>query len=343
MSAKADYFKIGVFILSALTIAILAIVTLSGRKWFKSNVLYWEAYFDESIQGLAVGAPIKYRGVKVGTVDAIDFVGNRYGTQLGKEDLLRYGRFVMVTGSATQAAHLTDEEQKVAHQSNIAAGLRVRLASQGVTGIVHLEADYLDPRHHPVMAVPWTPQRLYVPSAPSTVAVLESALQHLARDVEKADIHKVISDLDALLLDITKLVNDSRWPHMAGQVTRILAEMQVTAEQTRRLVEHPQFARVIEEAAGTVKHTRDLAEDLSRGSRQIMTGSGNLPDTLTRLNMSAQRVDTLLSQKSQDFTDTLENLRVVSENLRETTEDAKRYPAHVLFGDPPPPARAAQR
>ena len=72
MSVKPNYFKIGTFVLSALIIVVVGIVMLSGGRW--SQKTYWETYFDESVQGLAVGAPIKYRGVQIGTVERIAFV-----------------------------------------------------------------------------------------------------------------------------------------------------------------------------------------------------------------------------------------------------------------------------
>ena len=56
---------------------------------------------------------------------------------------------------------------------------------------------------------------------------------------------------------------------------------------------------------------------------------------MARLDKSLRRVDVLLSNKSQDVEEIVENLRVVSENLRELTKNAKRYPSYVLFGEPP--------
>lgn len=344
MSAKANYFKIGVFILSALTIAVVAIVVLSGGKWFRKHVVYWETYFDESVQGLAVGTPIKYRGVQVGTVDKIDFVGDEYGSDLSKQDLLRYGRYVVVTGSATDVApHLTEEEKQAARATKIAAGLRARLASPGVTGVVYLEVDYLDPKEYPVMEVPWKPQLAYVPSAPSTATVLGGALHNIARDLEKADIHKITSDLDMLLLEVMKLVKETDLPHMTSQIGQILAEFQVTAQQVRRFVESPEFKTMIADAGSTVEETKHLIVNLSQASKQIMIGSEKFPEALTRWDTSARRVDTLLSNKSQDIEETVENLRVVSENLRELTDNAKRYPAQVFLGEPPPRAGSAKR
>lgn len=217
MSEKANYFKIGVFILSAVTITVIAIVVLGGGQWLKP-VVHWETYFDESVQGLAVGSPIKYRGVQMGTVEAIDFVGDVYGPELDTTNRLRYGRYVRITGSASHVTpHLSREEQEAAKASTIVAGLRVRLASQGVTGVVYLEADYLDPQQYPALEVPWKPQAAYLPSAPSTVSVLGAALHTIARDLEKADIHTIAGHLDGLVLETTKFVKDTNVQALSSQ------------------------------------------------------------------------------------------------------------------------------
>ncbi|HMV57089.1 MAG: MlaD family protein [Nitrospira sp.] len=343
MSAKANYHKIGVFIVLGLVTLIIAIVALSGGKWFK-NVVYWESYFDESVQGLAVGSPIKYRGVQVGTVEAIGFVGDVYGAELGKEDLLRYGRYILVRGSvADLSPHLTEEEKKAQHGGRITAGLRVRLASQGVTGVVYLEADYLDAQQYPTLDVPWKPQAVYLPSAPSTVSVLGAALHTIARDLEKADIHTITRNLDSLVLEVTKLVKDTNEQALSSRTGRVLAEFQETARQTRRLVESPEIRAMVSDAAGTVQGARQLIADLSEASKQIKIASEQFPGVFARLERTVQRIDRLVSNKSQDIEDTVENLRVMSENLREITDNAKRYPAQVLLGEPPPRAGATKR
>ena len=342
MSAKANYFKIGVFILSALTIGVIAIVWLSHGQWFK-KVVYWETYFDESVQGLAVGSPIKHRGVQVGTVDAIEFVGEVYGPELSKEDLLRYRRYVIVRGSGTPPTPLTMEEEEVARGNMIIAGLRVRLASQGLTGLVYLEADYLDPEQYPALKVPWKPRTAYLPSAPSTVSVLGAALHNIARDLEKTDLHKLTGDLDSLVLEVTNVVKEANIPVLISQAGHVLAEFQGVAQQVRRLVESREVKTIITDTARTVEGTKDLVAELSQVTKQIKIASDKFPDASNRLERSLRRIDTLLANKSQDIEETIENLRVVSENLRELTDHAKRYPAQVFLGEPPPRAGSAKR
>ncbi|MDF0668270.1 MAG: MlaD family protein [Nitrospira sp.] len=343
MSAKANYHKIGVFIVLGLVTLIIAIVALSGGKWFK-KVVYWESYFDESVQGLAVGSPIKYRGVQLGTVEAIGFVGDVYGEELGKDDLRRYGRYILVRGSAADLnPHLTQEEKETERDDRISAGLRLRLASQGVTGVVYLEADYLDPEMYPVLEVPWKPQAAYLPSAPSSVSVLGAALHTIARDLEKADIHTIARHLDGLVLEVTKVVKDTNVQALSSQTGRVLADLERIAQQGRRVMERPELVTIVSDAARTMEGAKNLVMELSHISKQIKIASDSFPDASNRLGKSLQRVDTLLANKSQDIEDTVENLRVMSENLREITDNAKRYPAQVFLGEPPPRAGATKR
>ena len=49
------------------------------------------------------------------------------------------------------------------------------------------------------------------------------------------------------------------------------------------------------------------------------------------------RLDRILGGGEVDIATTLENLRQITDNLRDLTEDAKRYPANVLLGAPPLP------
>lgn len=344
MSAKANYYKIGVFIVLGLVTLIIAMVALSGGKWFK-KVVYWESYFDESVQGLAVGSPIKYRGVQVGTVEAIGFVGDVYGAELGKEDLQRYGRYVLVRGAAADLnPHLTQEEKEAERGGRITAGLRVRLASQGVTGVVYLEADYLDPEEYPALEeVPWKPHAAYLPSAPSSVSILGTALHTIARDLEKADIHTITRHLDNLVLEMTKSVKDTNVQALSSQTGRVLAEIERIAQQGRRVMERPELTTIVSDTARTMEGAKNLVMELSQISKQIKIASDRFPDASNRLERSVRRVDTLLANKSQDIEETVENLRVMSENLREITDNAKRYPAQVFLGEPPPRAGATKR
>ena len=57
---------------------------------------------------------------------------------------------------------------------------------------------------------------------------------------------------------------------------------------------------------------------------------------VSRLELTLRRVDQLVLANQGEFSETLTNLKAISDNLRDLTEDAKRNPSRILFGEPPP-------
>lgn len=61
---------IGIFVVLSFVLFAVAVIIFGGNKFFsKENIVI--AYFDGSLQGLSVGAPVTYRGVTIGQVKAV--------------------------------------------------------------------------------------------------------------------------------------------------------------------------------------------------------------------------------------------------------------------------------
>src|SRR4029077_4469541 len=155
MSQKANYFKLGLFVIGAIVAGIIVLVIIGSGRWFQKRIVI-ETYFNESVQGLDVGSKLKVRGVTVGEVTRIGFTYNRYQPDRPMSDR---ARFVMVEaqieprllGGRAGAGDLTDRASVEAEGER---GLRVRLAPQGITGTSFLEIDYFDPPP-PVLPIDW--------------------------------------------------------------------------------------------------------------------------------------------------------------------------------------------
>lgn len=71
METKVNYIIVGAFVL-ALTVALVAgILWLSASKRYSAEYDTYVAYMQESVSGLNLNAPVKYRGVEVGQVRKI--------------------------------------------------------------------------------------------------------------------------------------------------------------------------------------------------------------------------------------------------------------------------------
>jgi phospholipid/cholesterol/gamma-HCH transport system substrate-binding protein/paraquat-inducible protein B len=74
-----SYFKVGIFVITASVIAIIGVILLGVGSVFQKNFLV-ETYIDESVQGLDVGSPVKFRGVPIGKVEEISLTSVEYAT-----------------------------------------------------------------------------------------------------------------------------------------------------------------------------------------------------------------------------------------------------------------------
>ena len=72
MAQKRNAFYLGVFVLGGLLILVIMLMMLGGQNLLAKKVNY-TLYFDKSVKGLNVGAPVMFRGVRVGKVEAIQF------------------------------------------------------------------------------------------------------------------------------------------------------------------------------------------------------------------------------------------------------------------------------
>ena len=75
MSKPANKTVIGIFVVVALVLVVGAVLILGSGKFFKNNPKF-VMYFQGSVKGLAVGAPVNFRGVKIGTVTDIKMLLN---------------------------------------------------------------------------------------------------------------------------------------------------------------------------------------------------------------------------------------------------------------------------
>ena len=75
MMRKANKTKIGVFVVGAVVLLVIAILVFGSGALFKQTDKYI-VFFDGSVKGLAVGAPVIFRGVKIGNVSSIDLAYN---------------------------------------------------------------------------------------------------------------------------------------------------------------------------------------------------------------------------------------------------------------------------
>jgi ABC-type transporter Mla subunit MlaD len=362
MSAKVNHFRLGVFVLAGLAAVFALIVVLGTGEIFKDSI-YLETYFDESVQGLSEGSPLKYRGVSIGTVVAIELCDSIYelGTQNPEHE--KCGRFVYIKVAYTpprRAGRREKDSREITLQrlsQMIGRGLRVRLASQGITGLAYLEADFHNPEEHPAMAVPWTPENLYIPTARSTFTVVTESVVKILASLDKVRFDEIGRNLDALLTTLNATTQ-------AAQVETLSKNVESLLRSVRETIESPEVKTLLANASAASQDVREMVAKVRPGVEsfderlktfaektgrllddvdallkrpELEVAVKELPATIAQLKLALKQWNSLAESSRNDLQLLLENLTTVSENIKQLSEGAKKYPALLLFGEPPKP------
>jgi paraquat-inducible protein B len=350
MSAQANFFKLGLFVIGATIVLILLLLILGSGRWFQSKVSI-ETYLNESVQGLEVGSKVKYRGVVVGEVTRIGFTYNRYQLDKPMQDRLRY---VMIEAlllprliGGRASGDITRPETA---RMEVDKGLRVRLAPQGITGTNYLEIDYVDPKTNPELPVPWEPDNLYIPSAQSTVTQFVAAATDIVSRFQHLDLEGTLTNLNRLLITTNNRIEAIDAAKISQSATRVLDRLdKVPIEQIGKdagalvadlRVTNQRLAAILDDPA-----TKRLPADADAAAIQIkkVLDDPNLAKSLAHLQSTLARLDRVTGGEETDLRRTLENLRQITDNLRDLTENAKRYPSQLILGAPPAPAKGLQQ
>jgi ABC-type transporter Mla subunit MlaD len=330
MSAETKYFKLGAFILAGVAVAVGTVVVLGAGTFMRKKVMA-ESYVDESVQGLDAGAPVKFRGVTVGRLEKIEFAAVQYAA---KDD--RIGLVVAFYPETLKGFAGDDPLAKL--RELVEGGMRIRLASGGLTGGLYLELENFDPKLHPAPKISWVPLHPYLPSVPSTNVRMMARVETVLEHVEKLRVD-VISDKVIVLLDnLDKMVRMLQ--PAVDDVRKFTDEATLLVRDTRKVVTED----VGKEAKALMAQVREtLEKDLAPALRGVHGATDRLPATfdkleatLDRIGATLRRVDRTLAEDNGSIDEALDNLRVMTQDLRELVGQLKRYPSSALFGEAPP-------
>lgn len=342
MKGSSLYLRVGLLVLAGLALAIGFILYLTSGR-LGSDARVFESYFSESVTGLDVGAPVRVRGVQIGRVTEIGLAAVVYHDQVPADHADRQGLgLVMVRFAVDRQRYGEADTAQLVRQ-----GLRVRLSSQGITGVTYLEMDFVanalgrfpEPTHF------WQARYTVIPSVPSTVTQVTSAAERLVSRLSEID-------LESLATNITQLVEGLRNQIVSGDLATALHEASETMTELRSVVKGADLAATVAEARATLTtlnaaaenvrqlvadpELRTLARNGSQAAAELRTAMARLPEVLRSLDSTVRAARATTTDLQGDLAPVMRDLRNTIANLRDTTEALRASPSQTLFGDPPP-------
>lgn len=370
MINRSAYFKIGVFVIAAVALILIGVVALGVGALLEKGIPA-EAYFDESVQGIDVGSKVKRRGVTVGVVESIGFANQLYSNQLAAENVFEYGRYIVVRMRLNEGALPgASKEVRLAYLRRLTEeGVRIRLASAGLTGPAYLEIDSLAAASFPPLEYPWKPELPVIASAPSVLDKLFTTAQDVLTRIAKVNFEGIAESLDEVLDTANTAIADADIPALRERAVALLDELRRAGANVNQVLDSDETTALIRDAAAAVASIRRITEDgegdakqflatlpdltdratalatrleaalqgddLERIIANVRAASDALPPAMVNARRALARIESIMATRQRDLESTVENIREVSANLKEFTGDVSKDPARLIFGGAP--------
>ncbi|HWA43888.1 MAG TPA: MlaD family protein [Hypericibacter adhaerens] len=339
MAKRSNPKLIGAFVVGAIALAVVGAIAFGGTKFLETRrkaVLF----FEGSVGGLAVGAPVNFRGVQIGSVTGI-----KISYDIDKQ-LLEIPVEIEIL---PDMIHVTSGERN--EKRNMLAlvqrGLRAQLVVQSlVTGQASVEFDF-----HPDAPLRLTgydtgglPE---LPTVPSSMDTMQANVAAVLQKLSQLPLDQIANQVATALGGLQQTLNDASTllKNVDAGLEPTMANLQETSEQARQLMVNAneriamRDGEPLQTLNDTLKDYGDLAQQL-QGKANTLTG--DLQKTLAVLNTALSQVNDVTALLERDIqknpalltqtTDTLREFKAMAASIRALAEYLQRNPNALLTG-----------
>jgi len=328
MSKQANKTVIGIFVVGAIALVVIAIVVLGSGKFFKKT-LKAVCYFEGSVGGLNIGAPVVFRGVRIGSVT--DVILRIDSTKL----IFTIPVYIEIEPDKFSVIGVRPKQLGQNLKTFIDRGLRATLETQSlVTGQMQVGLDYYPDK--PAKFAEFR-QDTTTPEIPT----IPTPMQELAKKIQKLPIDEIFEKLSSTLSKIDNLVG-------SPEIVEAIRSVNLALGDVRKLVQNVdnRVGPLASSIEGTVNDYGKLARN---ASDKIDTVSLGLSDTIKEIQKAVSGIEktlgeaqSTLAQAKQtlaedsilyyEIAETLEELQKGARSIRLLADDLKRRPESVIWG-----------
>jgi len=312
---------IGVFVLGAIALVVAAILFFGSGNLFKERLLS-VSYFHGSVAGLRVGAPVTYRGVRVGEVKSIGIrLDPDPARSIAQVNMELLTEVVKVYGTPAFTRSVPDLVER---------GLSARLVMQSfVTGQLQVELDF----RPDVQA-----SRLGEPSDVPEIPTLPSPFQALTEQLEGLDIGATLSAVQRTLGSLDAILSGPGVTKTVEELPALVADVRRTVRTIEREMAGFSAAgqRAMTESSAALQKTLASVQSLSESlDREAASTLAQVRGTLQKANTAVEGANLLLDPRGRtvmQVQDAADDLAATAARLRDLSERVDRDPTILIRG-----------
>lgn len=333
MASQRTKFTVGLFLTTGIGMFLVAIIWL-GMSHFLEKGLYYATYFNESVQGLEIDSPVKYRGVPIGRVERI---GVAPDTKL------------------IEVVLKTESGQRL--DSDIVA----QLTPVGITGSMFVELDRKRegetdqspplsfPSEYPIVASKPAEMSELLRGIDEVLDQLKSldlkkisekiklTLDNIDKKVSDANVKSISNHLESSIQRIDQLMDDERWDHF-------LASVEEAGQSLNGLMDKAgtSLSRLDSTLEGVEGIVTEEEKNIKMGIEDFREAMEDANNFFAKGSLLVSGADDSLSHLMQRLLVVAQNLEKASENLNGLVELLADQPSQLVFGEPPAPRKVDQ-
>ncbi len=263
-------------------------------------------FFEDSVRGLTVGAPVEFKGIKVGSV---------IGVRLEYEE--RTGAFRIPVVVELEPERILDRGERMkkaprdAFQSLVKRGLRARLQTGSLlTGQLFIDLD-MQPKA-PIRLVGAGRTEPELPTVMGNLEQMTTQMKSIVDKLDKVDIVAIGSELQSTLKGTAAIAN-------SPNLDKTIADLAASLSSLR----------------GILRKVDDRAEPITANLEQALAAAR---DALEKSKATMAAVEGVLSPESpmhDNAARLAQELSSTAKSLRSLVEMLERSPQSLLFGRKP--------
>lgn len=351
MGKKTSKTVIGAFIVGAVALAVTGILVFGSGKFLKERVRY-VMFFDGSLKGLQLGAPVVMNGVKVGEVTEISLLGDPATLEFYQPVYIEIDpeKFHVVGTKRVKLSGILSKKKYALYERLLEKGMKAQLVLQSfVTGQLWIDLGfYPDKPYRMVGAV------LDVPEIPT----IPTPFEELQKTVEKLPLKEIVVKLDNVVAGIDRLVNSRELRqtvfnlekttrdigvlvrHVDNQVEPISADVRSTLEAAKGTLGEANKALASAKAAlDQAEKTLAFKEGVpGQVAEKLMATLDSARSALDESRKALLEVQDLTSQSAYigyEVGSTLEETKSLSRSIRSLSDYLERHPESLIRGKSP--------
>jgi paraquat-inducible protein B len=318
MGKRISPTAIGIFVVGSFALVIAAIVVVGSGSLFKKP-LQFVCMFQGNVNGLRIGAPVKFKGVQIGTVEEIKLALSPSEGEV-RPDLKEFRLPVIVgiersmiiqrggTGHALSQPGLEDL---------VARGMRAQLDTESLlTGLLFIDLDLHPNAPLDLALVPGSGSLREIPPVQTNLEQIQKQATEALAKLDRIDLNKMVASITNAADSINQLTGSTDLkdtlaslketvPNLNRTITSLRVALDNVNARVTPLVESLQ--RSSDEANATMKDTREA----------LLEVKSNLdPDSPLSVNLNAA----------------LDELADTSRSIGDLTDYLQRNPAALVRG-----------